>query len=165
MVASVRRSPHVFRVGVSFDELLTQSDVVSLHLDLNPTTRHIISGRELAKMKPSAYLINTSRGGLIDEDALYEHLKANRIAGAALDTFRVEPLPGASPLRELENVILTPHMIGQTAESQGSFRPVLVENALRLLRGEVPQYIRNPEVIPQWRQRLLRLVSTHQPEG
>jgi phosphoglycerate dehydrogenase-like enzyme len=97
---------------VALEELLRQSDFVSLHLRLNEDTEKLIGEREFAMMKPSAFFINTSRGRVVDEDALHHALSSGRIAGAALDVFRMEPLPSDSPLWQLENVIITPHVAG-----------------------------------------------------
>lgn len=91
------------------DELLARSDFVSLNCTLNPSSYHLIGARELGLMKPTAYLINTARGPVIDERALVEALEARRIAGAALDVFEEEPLPAESPLRRLDNCLLAPH--------------------------------------------------------
>lgn len=90
-------------------ELLEQSDIVSLHMVLSERSRHLVTGPDINAMKPTGYLINTSRGPLVDEQALIEALKNERIAGAALDVFDVEPLPLDHPLRSLKNVMLTPH--------------------------------------------------------
>ena len=139
------------------DALLRQSDIVSLHVSITESARAMISERELALMKPHAYLINTSRGEAIDEDALYRALRDRRIAGAALDNFVVEPLPQDSPLRRLDNVILTPHMIGHTQDVFASFPPAAVENITRILRGEPPLYCKNPQIVPAWRKRLAAL--------
>jgi len=119
----------------------------------------MLGERELALMKPSAYLVNTSRGEAIDEGALYRALKEKRIAGAALDSFTVEPLPDDSPLRGLDNVILTPHMVGHTQDVFASFPPAAVENITRILSGEPPLYCKNPEIIPAWRRRLARITD------
>lgn len=118
-------SPHLTEMAavescaesVSLDELLQQSDVVTLHLVLSDSTRHIINADKLALMKPSAYVVNTSRGPLIDEDALIQALESEQIAGAALDTFEIEPLPAGHPLTKLDNVILSPHSGGFTEET------------------------------------------------
>jgi D-3-phosphoglycerate dehydrogenase len=142
---------------VALDELLRESDVVSVHTTLTPETRHLIGARELSLMKPTAFFINTARGGMVDEAALYEALAAGRLAGAALDAFELEPLPLDSPLRSLPNVILTPHMIGHTREIFDAIPPAAIENVERLMRGEPPLYWRNPEVEPRWRERLARL--------
>ncbi len=99
------------------DELMERSDFISLHVPHSPETHYIIDTARIALMKKSAYLINTSRGGLIDEGALYNALKEGRIAGAALDVFENEPIVGGSPFAELRNCILTPHTGGQTRES------------------------------------------------
>ena len=98
-------------------ELLQSSDIVSLHCPLKDNTKHLISNNELAKMKSGAILINTARGGLIDEDALIESLKSGRLTGAGLDVFEHEPLPINHPLRIIDNVLLTPHIGSITAES------------------------------------------------
>lgn len=142
---------------VGLDTLLRESDIVSVHTTLADETRHLVGAAELAAMKPTAYLINTARGGVIDESALYEALKARRIAGAALDAFQKEPLPADHPFRELDNVILTPHMVGHTREIFDAIPPTAIENITRILRGESPLYVRNPDVLPAWRQRLARL--------
>jgi hypothetical protein len=89
---------------------LAGSDIVSIHLRLSEGSRGLLNRKRLAKMKPDALLINTARGAIVDEDALVEALKENRLAGAGLDVFAVEPLPVSSPLRTLPNVLLTPHI-------------------------------------------------------
>ena len=94
----------------SKDELMARSDVVSIHLKLSDRTRGLIGRRELALMKPTAYLVNTSRGPIVDEVALLEHLREKRIAGAALDVYGLEPLPADDPLRRLDNTVLLPHL-------------------------------------------------------
>lgn len=94
---------------VPLDELLAQSDFVSLNCDLNPTSRHIIDAQALRKMKPGAVLVNTARGPLVDEAALVAALQSGKLGGAALDVFEREPLPAESPLREMDNVLLAPH--------------------------------------------------------
>src|SRR5690606_13156326 len=102
---------------VSLDELLATSDVVSLHLRSSADTRHFLNRERMEQMKPTAFLVNTGRGDLVDEAALVEVLKERRIAGAALDVFEVEPLPAGHPLVSLPNVILSPHTAGTTAEA------------------------------------------------
>ena len=148
-----RDNPHLLALGVErvdLDTLLTRANVVSLHCSLNRDTHHLIDTSRLALMRPDAILVNTARGSLVDEGALFETLSAGRIAGAALDTFEIEPLPLSSPLRTLHNVILTPHMVGHTAECNES----LVENAWdsirRVARGDQPVFTKNPEVLPAW---------------
>jgi len=139
------------------DTLLGLSDVVAVLVSITPEARGIIGERELALMKPTAYLVNTSRGEAIDEASLFRALKQRRIAGAALDSFAVEPLPEDSPLRKLDNVILTPHMVGHTQDVFASFPRAAVENITRILRGEPPLYCKNPEVLPAWKRRLASL--------
>lgn len=148
---------------VTLEELMRQSDIVSLHATLTPETRHMVGAGQLALMKPDAYLINTARGGLIDDDALLDALRTQRIAGAALDTFEIEPLPMDSPLRQMDNVILTPHMVGHTQEIYTAITPTALENIERIMRGDMPLYCRNPDTEAAWRARLARLAR--QPEG
>jgi phosphoglycerate dehydrogenase-like enzyme len=136
--------------GVSYvplEQLLRESDFVTIHAFLNAGTRHLIDAGTLALMKPTAYLINTARGGLVDTEALYRALAEKRIAGAALDVFEQEPLPADSPLRSLENVYLTPHMAGFTSDAARASALEASENVIRLLRGERPIYTVNPEVL------------------
>lgn len=144
---------------VPLDDLLRQSDIVSLHATLTTESRHMIGAEQFAQMKPDAFFINTARGGIVDERALIEALQARRIAGAALDTFEVEPLPVDSPLRALDNVILTPHMVGRTRETFDAIPEVLLENLERVMRGELPLYCRNPDGEAAWRSRLARLTT------
>jgi phosphoglycerate dehydrogenase-like enzyme len=142
---------------VDMPTLLRESDLVSVHVTLTKETRHIVGAAELAQMKSSAYLVNTSRGGAVDEAALFDAIQSGRLAGAALDVFEKEPLPLDSPLRTLDNVILTSHIVGHAAEMHDSFLHTAVENITRILRGDPPLYVRNPEVLPAWRSRLARL--------
>ena len=131
--------------AASLDDVMRESDVVVVLATLNEKTKGLIGSRELAFMKPSAFLVNTARGELIDENALIETLTHQKIAGAALDTFTVEPLPAESPLRALSNVILTPHMVGQTQAAADEFKPVLLESALRILDGNLPIHCKNAD--------------------
>jgi phosphoglycerate dehydrogenase-like enzyme len=142
---------------VDLPTLLTQADVVTLHVYLNRHTRHLIGAAELARMKPTAILLNASRGGVIDEAALIAALEAGRIAGAGLDVFEREPLPLDSPLRRMDTrVLLSPHMITNNVGSGIGPAIELATNALlTALRGEVParELIFNPEAIPAWQAR------------
>lgn len=125
------------------DEVLRQSDVVSLLLRASPKTAGIIGARELALMKPGAYLINTGRGALVDETALYEALAARRIAGAAIDVFQTEPLPATSPLLTLDNVLVTPHVAWVTDAGIDRMARHPVENVIAFLEGR-PQFTVTP---------------------
>lgn len=158
--------PHVDRATVpehvtltDLDTLLAQSDVVSIHVAVTAASRGLIDARALSLMKRDAYLVNTSRGDAVDEVALASALADGRIAGASLDVFQVEPLPAASPLRELENAFLTPHMVGQTREVYASIAPAAEQNILRVLAGELPLYCKNPGIEARWRARLGTLAS------
>ena len=120
-------------------DLLAKSDFVSLHAPVTPETQGLIGRAELEAMKPTAFLINTSRGELVDESALHEALRTGIIAGAASDVFHKEP-PGDNPLLKLDNFIAAPHSAGQTPEGLRRMGEITAENALRVLRGEAPLY-------------------------
>ena len=129
---------------VEFDELLKTSDFVSLHVPLTPKTNKLISTRELGLMKPNAYLINTSRGPVVDEKALVEALRGHKIAGAALDVFEKEPIDPNNPLFEcVDNLIMTPHIAGPSAEGKTAMLKMAVENVLAVLGGQYPKTIVN----------------------
>ena len=129
---------------VEKDELFTQSDVVSVHLVLGERSRGIVGARDLALMKPSAILINTARGAIIDENALIDALRENRIAGAGLDVFTHEPLADDSPLRALPNVVLMPHQGHNVQEFFDVAYADVVENITAFLVGK-PIRILTPE--------------------
>jgi phosphoglycerate dehydrogenase-like enzyme len=132
---------------VDLGDLLSGSDFVSLHLPLDPLTRHFIGAEQLDRMKPTAYLINTARGGIVDTGALFEALREKRIAGAALDVVEDEPLPADSPLRGLPNVYLSPHVGGSTVDARRLSSAMAVDNLIAGLKGERPEGIVNPEVL------------------
>ncbi len=120
---------------VTLDELFSSSDVVSVHLRLSEQTRGFIGKGELDKMKPSAILINTARGAIVDERALLETLTSARIAAAGLDVFEVEPLPRGHPFTSLENVVLSPHSAGVTPEALEAGLQLSIENVSTFLSG------------------------------
>ena len=120
---------------VSKDELLTRADFVSLNCTLNPTSYHLIGQRELASMKPTAYLINTSRGPVVDEQALVKALQRGQIAGAALDVFENEPLPSDSPLCELDNCLLAPHNANSSPKAWRRVHENTIQNLLQGLQA------------------------------
>jgi phosphoglycerate dehydrogenase-like enzyme len=126
--------------------LFQQSDVVSIHLVLSDRTRGLVGETELALMKPDAFLVNTSRGPIVDERALMAALQAERIAGAGLDVFDIEPLPSDHPLRLLPNVTLSPHLGYVTRETLAAFYADTVEAVLAWLDG-TPIRIANPEAL------------------
>ena len=129
---------------VDFDTLLKTSDVVSLHVPLERTTRHMMSDREFALMKPTALLINTSRGPVVDEEALIRALRAKKIFGAGLDVVETEPIKPDNPLIGIENVILTPHQATRAQESILNANDFIVENIMRAARGEEIQSVVEP---------------------
>jgi glyoxylate reductase len=123
--------------AMSFDRLLTTSDVVSLHVPLTPETRHLIDKRTLARMKRSAFLINTARGPVVDEEALAWALQQHLIAGAALDVFENEPAVHPD-LLTLENVLLVPHLASGTTETRTAMAELAADNVLAVLQGRPP---------------------------
>jgi phosphoglycerate dehydrogenase-like enzyme len=130
----------------ALDELLAGADFVSLHCPLNDRTRNLISTRELSVMKPTAYLINTARGGIVDEEALYAALSDGRIAGAAIDCFVDEPLRTAPRMAGLENVLLAPHCIAWTEELFRDIGRSACQGMIDLAQGRRPRGVINPEV-------------------
>lgn len=137
----------------SVDELVAESDIVVLCCPLTTETTGLLSRERIARMKPDTILVNVSRGPVVDEVALIEALSANRIAGAALDVFVTQPLPKDHPLLQLQNVIVTPHMAGLTEESMMRMGTGAAAEAIRVLNGELPVNLRNPEVVEHYRRR------------
>jgi len=131
----------------SLPGLLRESDVVSLHVNLSEETRHLIGGTELALMKPSAILVNTSRGPVVDEEALAAALHTGRIGGAALDVLEVEPPPANAPILRAPNALLFPHVGSATAETRQAMLDLAITNLLAVLGGEPPPACVNPEVL------------------
>lgn len=119
----------------SKEELLQRSDVVSIHMVLSPATQHLLTAEDLSHMKSTVFLVNTSRGPIVDETALIEALKARKIAGATLDVFDIEPLPQDHELRKLDNVLLSPHMGYISDENYQAFYSQTVENVLNFIQG------------------------------
>lgn len=129
------------------NELLRGSDLVTLHAPLNDQTRHLIRADTIAAMRPGALLVNTCRGGLIDEAALVAALRAERLAGAALDVFETEPLPASSALRALSNVLLTPHAAWYSPASLAELPVQAVRQVIDFLAGRPVPSIINPEYL------------------
>jgi phosphoglycerate dehydrogenase-like enzyme len=119
-----------------FKQLLAASDIISIHVPLTTETRHMISHKEFSQMKPSVYIVNTSRGAVIDEKALYNALVSEKVAGAALDVFKSEPLRRDSPLIRLNNVILTPHLAASSKEALRRMSVAVAEEVIRILLHE-----------------------------
>ncbi len=142
--------PEAEKLGVeyrSMDEILAESDYISLHVSLNDNTKHLIGKPELKKMKKTAYLINTSRGPVVDENALTKALKENRIAGAGLDVLYEEPTNPKNPLLKLDNVIVAPHIGSATIETRLAMAMKAATNLTAALKGEQPPDLLNPEVL------------------
>ncbi len=123
---------------VNLEKLLRKSDYITIHSPLNDATQNMISYEELEKMKKDAFLINTSRGGIVDEEALYDALRNNKLRGAALDVYKNEPLQ-ESPLKELDNVIMTPHIGAYTEEAIENMSIQAAQNLIDVLEGREPQ--------------------------
>jgi phosphoglycerate dehydrogenase-like enzyme len=150
------------RVGAEFgvelmplERLLRESDLVSIHVVLNAETRNLIALRELRMMKPTAYLVNTARGGVVNEDDLVRALKEGIIAGAALDVSEIEPLPKTSTLRGVDprRLILTPHIIGHDMNVEEPGERMAAETIRSILSGQTPTTIVNRDAIARWRSR------------
>jgi D-3-phosphoglycerate dehydrogenase / 2-oxoglutarate reductase len=140
---------------VSLDELLKESDLVTLHVVLTRETRGMIGMRELKLMKPTAFIVNTSRGPAIKEADIVQALNEKIIAGAALDVFDEEPMPMENPLRQIDpyRLILTPHNIGANPGSSEAGQRMAAQSMLAILDGKVPDTVVNPLVIPRWKER------------
>lgn len=132
---------------VGMDRLVAESDVISLHARLTETSRGLIGKAEFQRMKPTAYLINTARAGLVDMEALVQSLEKQQIAGAALDVFDIEPLPASHPLLALDNVTLTSHLAGTTREVVTRSPELLLDEIKRLMDGQLPSSLVNPIVL------------------
>ncbi|MEO1583651.1 MAG: NAD(P)-dependent oxidoreductase, partial [Planctomycetota bacterium] len=120
---------------VPLDDLLRASDFVSLNCDLNPTSHHLINQETLRLMRPSAVLINTARGGCVDEPALVDALRSGAIGGAGLDVFAEEPIPQSSPLRDLDNVLLSPHLANSSDRAAHRVHRITLSNICEMLRA------------------------------
>ena len=125
---------------VVMDDLLARSDVVSLHLPYTAETHHIIGRENLAKMKPGAYFVNTARGPLVDEQALYAALTDGRLGGAALDVFEKEPITKDNPLFALDNVVVSPHAAALSLETNYNGSLICARSIIRVYHGEAPLY-------------------------
>ncbi len=134
---------------VSFDELLKTSDYISIHAPLTSTTQHMFSVEEFRAMKPTAYLINTARGGIVDTDALFAALQHNEIAGAGLDVLETEPPKQNEKLLDLENVIITPHAAFISEESIIELQVTAASCVAEVLNGKLPETVVNPSVLNQ----------------
>jgi D-3-phosphoglycerate dehydrogenase len=139
---------------VDLDSLCRQADVVSVMTVLNAETYHLVGEHEIGLMRPDAFVINTSRGPCVDEEALIKALDENRIAGAAIDAWEQEPTRENNPLRDHPKVISTGHNVGHSEEVYAALPGLAAENILKGLRGEPPTCFRNPDVLDRWRARM-----------
>ena len=134
---------------VAFDQLCAESDFVSLHAPLTAETRHLLGASALARMKPTAIIVNTSRGALLDQEALVQALQNGKLAGCALDVFEQEPLALDHPLRTMPQAVLTPHVAYYSEEAMADLRQKVVRNVLDVLNGFWPASVVNPSVKPR----------------
>ncbi|MGB8780026.1 MAG: glyoxylate reductase [Candidatus Bathyarchaeia archaeon] len=142
--------PEIEKLGAKkadLDTLLKQSDFVSIHVPLMKETHHLINEQKLRLMKKTAYLINNSRGPVVDEKALYKALKEGWIAGAALDVFEQEPIPVDSSLLKLDNVVLAPHISSASLETRSRMAEMVAENLVAFFEGKKPPNLINPDVM------------------
>ncbi len=130
-----------------FDDLLRESDVVSIHVDLNRETHHLIDARALSLMKPNAWVINTSRGPVINQKALAAALASKKMAGAVLDVLEDEPPDADDPILTLDNAIIFPHIGSATVETRAAMLDLAVANFTAVMSGQVPAACVNPEVL------------------
>jgi phosphoglycerate dehydrogenase-like enzyme len=152
------------------DEVLREADFISLHSRLTPATRRMLGAVELARMRPTAYLINVARGELVDQAALVEALRSGNLAGTALDVFEHEPLPLDDPLLQLDNVVVTPHWSASTADVWRAAAAAMIEGMLRAATGRVPDAVVNPAVLvrKEFQAKLARFAENNaaeQPSG
>lgn len=134
---------------VPLEKLLRESDLISLHVPLMPETKHLIGESSLRLMKPSAFLVNTSRGGVVDQAALVRALEEKRLGGAALDVFEEEPLPAGSPLRTMERVMLTPHYAAASQDAMAHLHRTVTDSVAAILHGFWPPFPVNANVQPR----------------
>lgn len=131
---------------VALDDLLARADVITVHVPLDASTRGLVGAEEFGRMRPGTVFVNTSRGPVVDQDALTDALRTGRLRGAYLDVFAAEPLPPGSPLREMENVLMTPHAGGYTREALERLRHAVEINVRRVLAGQAPLNVVNGAV-------------------
>ncbi|BAD41216.1 NAD(P)-dependent oxidoreductase [Symbiobacterium thermophilum] len=146
-VAPEAAQAHGIRMVADLAELFRTADVVSIHAPLTPETRGLVTRELIGMMKPTAFLVNFARGEIVDEGALVEALREERIAGAALDVFEREPVDPENPLLQLDNVLLSPHSAAQTRECVIRMSVTTAQGVIDALTGRRPRYIVNPEVL------------------
>jgi glyoxylate reductase len=156
---STRKLKEERRYGLAYvelEQLLGESDFISLHTPLTPETHHLVGERELSLMKPTAVLINTARGPIVDQQALWRFLKERRMAAAAIDVSEEEPIAPDDPLLRLDNIIITPHIASASVATRLGMAKMAVDNLLTALRGQVPPQCVNRQAVRRWRRALPR---------
>ena len=144
--SETKPDPDLKATSVDFETLLEESDFISLHTPLTPDTHHLIDSEALSKMKPSVVLVNTSRGAVVDMEALYEALKFKRIFAAGLDVTEPEPLPADHPLLTLDNIVIVPHIASATRTARDKMAWMAAKNLIAGLQGEHLPNCVNPQV-------------------
>lgn len=130
----------------SLEELLQQSDFVTVHVYLSPENYHLLGKQQFELMRPTSFLINTSRGAVVDQEALFQALKAGKLAGAALDVTDPEPIDSSNPLLKMDNVIITPHIASASIQTRMKMAMMAVDNLIAGLKGQVLPHCANPDV-------------------
>ena len=147
-VSSTEVLPEGATLVGELDDLLSQADVVTMHTPLMPSTHHMISERELRLMKPDAYLVNASRGPVVDEAALIRVLQDGHLAGVGLDVFDIEPPEADNPLLQMDNVVATPHIASLTPQGSQRMSQGVVDQIFQLFAGEQPSSLIDPSAWP-----------------
>lgn len=143
-------------IRMSLERLLARSDFVSLHVPLTPETKHVLGAKEFAAMKAGAVLVNTARGGVIDQRALYHSLRRGHLGGAGLDVTDPEPIARDDPMLKLSNLVITPHIGSASYATRGKMAQIAVENIIAVLHGRMPHFCANPEAKMCSRRAILR---------
>jgi len=138
---------------VLFEELLRNSDIITIHIPLLPDTHNLFGEKEFKLIKKKSYIVNVSRGGIVDEKALARALTSGRVAGAALDVLTIEPPQEENPLLKIDNVFITPHIGWNTREARLKSQSTLIEQVNDVLKGKVPKYVINKKVLSSWKER------------
>ncbi|WP_102348676.1 NAD(P)-dependent oxidoreductase [Bacillus sp. Marseille-P3661] len=141
-------------INLALEDLLKTCDVISIHVVLTHETHHLLNKDRLNRMKADSIIVNTSRGGVIDEESLLECLKSKRIAAAGLDVFENEPAVASNPLFGLDNVVVTPHCISLTSENLRHLTLTAIDECTNAIHGNTPKYIVNSEIIERWKKRI-----------
>jgi len=145
-ISAERAAELNLELAISLESLLSQADVVTLHVPVTPETRGLMNAERFAQMKPGAFLINTARGALVDETALMAALTSGHLAGAGIDVFQQEPIAADHPIKQMDNVVLTGHIASHTLAGHHRLYEHAIVQALQVLQGERPRFLLNPDI-------------------